>query len=113
MKRAVHTSRRLQQIAISCERSDYNKFKKSCQGVTLSSLVRKLLKQVALFRDAAHFMSSEVLDFDEFMSCTSGHSTATMMCWMKKTTDAISDTGRKESVQVALLQIHGGDGAYL
>ena len=32
---------------------------------------------------------------------------------MKKTTNAISDTGRKESVQVALLQIHGEDGAYL
>ena len=32
---------------------------------------------------------------------------------MKKTTNAICDTGRKESVQVALLQIHGGDGAYL
>ena len=45
------------------------------------------------------------------MSSTSGHSTATMMCSMKKTTNAISDTGRKELVQVALLQ--GGDGAYL
>ena len=32
---------------------------------------------------------------------------------MKKTTNAISDTGRKELVQVALLQIHGEDGAYL
>ena len=32
---------------------------------------------------------------------------------MKKTTNAVSDTGRKESVQVALLQIHGEDGAYL
>ena len=32
---------------------------------------------------------------------------------MKKTTNAISDTGRKELVQVNLLQIHGEDGAYL
>ena len=48
-----------------------------------------------------------------FMSSTSGHSTATMMCWMKKTTDAITDTARKESVQVALLQTHGEDGASL
>ena len=32
---------------------------------------------------------------------------------MKKTTNAISDSGRKESVQVALFQIHGEDGAYL
>ena len=44
-----------------------------------------------LFFDAAHSMSSEVIDFDA----------------------AISDTGRKESVQVALLRTHGEDGAYL
>ena len=47
------------------------------------------------------------------MTSTSGHSTATMRCWMKKTTNAISDTGRKESVQVVLLQTHGGDSASL
>ena len=75
--------------------------------------MRKRLKQVALFFDAAHSTSSEVIDFDEFMSSTSSRSTATMMYWMKKTTNAISDTGRRESVQVALLQIHSGDGAYL
>ena len=40
--------------------------KKTCQSVTLSSLVRKPLQQVALFCDAAHVTSSEVLDFDEF-----------------------------------------------
>ena len=34
-----------------------------------------------------------------------------MMCSMKKTTDAIPDTARKESVQVALLQTHGEDDA--
>ena len=70
-------------------------------------------KQVSLFFDIAHSMSSEVNDNLEFMSSTSVHSTATMMYWMKKTTNAISDTGRKESVHVALLQIHGGDGAHL
>ena len=48
-----------------------------------------------------------------FMSSTSDRSAATMMCWMKKTTDAVSDTARKESVQVALLQTHGEDGASL
>ena len=37
-------------------------------------------------------------------SSTSGHSTATMKYWMKKTTNVISDTGRKELVQVALLR---------
>ena len=75
--------------------------------------MRKRLQQVAVFFDAAQSTSSEVLDFDEFMTSTSGHSTATMMYWMKKTTNAISDTGRKESAQVALLQTHGEDGAYL
>ena len=73
----------------------------------------KRLQKVALFCDAAHLTSSEILDFDEFMSSTSGHSTATMMCWMKKTANTISDTGRKESVRVALLQTHGEDGASL
>ena len=72
--------------------------------------MRKRLQQVALFCDVAHFTSSEGIDFDECMSSTSGHSTATMVCWMKKTTKAICDTGRKESVQVALLQTHGEDG---
>ena len=71
--------------------------------------MRKRLQQVALFWYAAHFTRSEGIDFDEFMSSTS----ATMMCWMKKTTEAISATGRKESVQVALLQTHGEDGASL
>ena len=47
-----------------------------------------------------------------FMSSTKNRSTATMMCWMKKT-NAISDTGRKELVQIALLQTHGEDGASL
>ena len=85
---------------------------KNCQSVTLSSLVRKRLQQVALFCDAAHFMSSKGINFDELMS-SSGHPTATMMCRMKKTANAISDAGRKESVQVALLQTHGEDGASL
>ena len=75
--------------------------------------MRKRLQQVALFCGAAHFTSSEGIDIDDFESSTSGHSTATMMCWMKKMTNAISDTGRKESVQVALLQTRGEDGAAL
>ena len=36
-----------------------------------------------------------------------------MMCWMKKTTDVISVTASQESVQIALLQTHGEDGAIL
>ena len=36
------------------------------------------------------------------MSSTRNRSTATKMCWMKKTTDAISGFARKESVRVAL-----------
>ena len=58
-------------------------------------------------------MSSEVIDNLYFMSSTSVHSTATMRCWMKKTTNATFDIDKEELVQVALLQIHGGDGAYL
>ena len=70
-------------------------------------------KQVSLFFEAAHCMSSEVIDFDEFMSSTSAHFTATMRYWMKKTTNATFDIDKSELVQVAPLQIHGGDGAYL
>ena len=110
-------SRRLQQIAISCKRSDYNLFflKKInlFKSVTLGKLVRKRLQQVDLFFEAAHIMSSEVIDILQFMSSTRGQSTATMMCWMKKTTNAVTDTARKDSVQVALLQTHGEDGASL
>ena len=40
-------------------------------------------------------------------------STATVMCWMKRTTNAISGIARKESVRVALIQTHGKDGASL
>ena len=47
------------------------------------------------------------------MSSTSVHSTATMRYWMKRTTNAIFGIDRKELVQVALIQIHGGDGAHL
>ena len=36
-----------------------------------------------------------------------------MRYWMKKTTKATFDIDEKGLVQVALLQIHGGDGAYL
>ena len=49
----------------------------------------------------------------KIMSSTSFHSTATKRYWRKKKTNAISDTGRKESVQVVVLQIRGEDGAYL
>ena len=47
------------------------------------------------------------------MSLASGHSTATMMCWMKKTTNATYGIDEKGLVQVAHLQIHGEDGASL
>ena len=70
-------------------------------------------KQVSLFFEAAHCMSSEVVDNLKFMSSTSVHSIATMMYWMKKTTNATFGIDKRELVQVALLQIQGGDGAYL
>ena len=47
------------------------------------------------------------------MSSTSVHSTATMRYWKKKKTNATYGIDEKELVQVALLQIHGGDGAYV
>ena len=47
------------------------------------------------------------------MSSTSGHSTATMRYWIKKKKNATFDIDRKELVQVALLQILGGDGSLL
>ena len=36
-----------------------------------------------------------------------------MRSWMKRTTNATFGIDKGELVQVALLQIHGGDGAYL
>ena len=75
--------------------------------------MRKPLQQVAPFCDGAHFTSSEVIDFDELKSSTSVRSTATMRYWMKKTTNATYGIDEKGLVQVAHLQIHGGDGAYL
>ena len=44
------------------------------------------------------------------MSSTSFHSTATMKYWKKKT-NATFGIDEKELVQVALLQIRGGDGS--
>ena len=89
------------------------KTKKSCKVSLLSSLVKKphngsrrsMMPLLHELRGAWPLMN--------FMSSTRNRSTATMMRWMKKTTDAISDTARKESVQVALLQTHGEDGATL
>ena len=46
------------------------------------------------------------------MSSTSVHYTATMRYWKKKT-NATFGIDKEELVQVALLQIHGGDGTYL
>ena len=77
----------------------------------LSSLVKKPLN--GSHRSIMPLISrvQRYLTLMNFMSSTRNRSTATMMCWMKKTTDAISDTARKESVQVVLLQTHGEDGA--
>ena len=44
------------------------------------------------------------------MSSTSFHSTATMRYWKKKTNTTFG-IDEKELVQVALLQIRGGDGS--
>ena len=87
--------------------------KKPCKVTLLSSFVKKLHNGTPR-SICCSFTSSDVLDFYFFfVSSTRIRSAATMMCWMKKTTDAISDTSRKESVWVALLQTHGEDGAIL
>ena len=70
-------------------------------------------KQVSLFFEAAHCMSSEVIDNLLFMNSTNVRFTATMRHWMKKTTNATFGIDKWELVQVAFLQIHGGEGAYL
>ena len=69
--------RRLQQIAITCKRSCYNKI-----------FLQKLI-----------------------VSSTSFRSTATMRYWKKKKTNATFGIDEKELVQVAVLQIRGGDGS--
>ena len=85
--------------------------KKNCQNFTLR--MSEHPKQVSLFFEAAHCMSSEVIDNLQFMSSTNVHSTSTMVYWMKKRTNATFGIDKGELVQVALLQIHGGDGACL
>ena len=92
----AHTTRRLQQIAVSCKRSDKNK--KTCKVSLLSSFVKKPPKRVAPFYDAALARAQMCLTFKNFMGSTRNRSTATMMCWMKKTTDAISGIARKEGI---------------
>ena len=47
----------------------------------------------------------------KIMSSTSFHSTATMRYWKKKKTNATFGIDDKGLVQVALLQIRGGDGS--
>ena len=62
----------------------------------------KRLQQVALFFDAAHSTSSEVIDFDEFLSSTNVIP-LTPYVLDEEDDECLSDTGTKESVQVALL----------
>ena len=93
--------------------NDLTTTKKILQHVTSEQLSEEATQRVAPFYDAALSRAQRCLTLMNFMSSTRNRSTATMMCWMKKTTDAISDPARKESVQVALLQTHGEDGAIL
>ena len=95
------------------KRSDYNNSKNLVKKFHSEFLDEWASKTILLFFEAAHSMSSEVVDNLWFMSSTSVHSTATMWYWMKKTTNATFGIDKGELVQVALLQIHSGDGAYL
>ena len=85
----------------------------SCKVSLLSSFVKKPLNGSPRSMMPLISRAQRCLTFMNFLSSTRNRSTATMLCWMKKTTDAISDTVRKESVQVAVLKTHGEDGAIL
>ena len=76
-------------------------------------LSEEAAQRIARFHDAALSRAQMCMTFMNFVSSTTNRSAVTMMCWMKKTTDAISDVARKDSVQVAVIQTHGEDGAIL
>ena len=86
--------------------------KKILQNVTSEQLGEEAAQRVAPSYDAALSRAQRCLTYMNFMNSTRNRSTATKMCW-KKTTDAISDTARKESMRVAFLQTHGKYGAIL
>ena len=69
-------------------------------------------QQVSLFFDAAHSMSSELIDFLQSKSSASVHPTATIRYWMNKTNATIGND-KEELVHVAFLQLCGGDSAHL
>ena len=112
---AVHTPGRCSRLlsALNDLTTTFFFFKKSSPNFTLSFLMSEHPKQVSLFYGAAHFMSSEVIDILDLMSSSCVNSTATMRYWMKRTTNATYGIDKEKLVQVALLQIDGGDGAYL
>ena len=87
-----HT-RRLQQIAVSSKRNDYNK--KFLQSVTSEQLSEETAQRSSPFYDAALSRTQMCLTLMNFMNSTRNRSSATIMCWMKKTTDAIFDTARR------------------
>ena len=106
-------------LPASCSRllsavHDLTTTEKILQSVTSEQLSEEAAQRVAPFYDAAFSRAQRCLTcYEFFMSSIRNRSTATMMCRMKKKTDAISDTARKESVQVGLLRTHGEDGAIL
>ena len=100
---AVHTTRRLQQTAVSCERSIGNK-----QKILAKSRFWTIFEETAQRVSPFYMLLFTWAQLRTFllsvMSCTRNRSTATKMCWMKKTTDAISCIASKELVRVCLLQ---------
>ena len=78
---------------------------------TLNFLMSERPKQVSMIFEAAHCMTSEVIDNLFILSSTSVRSAATMKYW-KNTTNATFGIDEKELIQVVLLQIHGGDGIF-
>ena len=103
-------------LTVGCSRllsavNDLTTTKKILQSVTSEQLCEEVAQRVAPFYMLLFHELRCAWLWWILMSSTSDRSTATVICWMKKTTDAISDIAKKESVQIALLQTHGEDGA--
>ena len=70
--------------------NDLTTIRKNLQSVTSGQLCEETAQRVPPSYDAALSRAQRCLTLMNSMSSTSNRSTATMMCWMKKTTNAVS-----------------------
>ena len=95
-----------------CETCVQTRENVTCEGVLFTHpLVAAVCHQLSTILLQLFFFLKKKTQI--IMSSTSVHSTATMTYWKKKKTNATFGIDEKELVQVALLQIHCGDGAHL